>query len=296
MKKGWKIFWLVCAILAVVGIALCAVGLATGARFYEMRYWLDRKFDDVYDYDDYDDAYDDYDDYGNQHTEDLGNGKLENEMHFQEVDEIDIEAEGIEVQLSVGDVSDFVVYTDEIDETLKEELRIKAEGRCLEIEMNEKNILNHLLNDISEADGQILKIIIPANHELREASFSVEQGRLVVDEIRADELSVDIGMGEVSIEQFFAKEADFSCGAGNAQFTGKCTGDVDIECGTGSVIYHVQDKELDYNYELSCGVGSISIDDQVFSGVAKEHRINNNSLRNIDIECGVGSVELYFAD
>lgn len=33
MKKGWKIFWIVCASLAGIGVVLAVVGIVMGATF-----------------------------------------------------------------------------------------------------------------------------------------------------------------------------------------------------------------------------------------------------------------------
>lgn len=36
MKKGWKIFWIICASLTGIGAALCIGGAVMGADFYEV--------------------------------------------------------------------------------------------------------------------------------------------------------------------------------------------------------------------------------------------------------------------
>ena len=40
MKKGWKIFWIICASLTGIGAALCIGGAVVGAGFFEVRHIL----------------------------------------------------------------------------------------------------------------------------------------------------------------------------------------------------------------------------------------------------------------
>ena len=65
MKKGWKIFWIICASLTGIGAALCIGGAVMGADFYEVEAALHTRpgwgWIDENEY--YDDDYDDYDDY-----------------------------------------------------------------------------------------------------------------------------------------------------------------------------------------------------------------------------------------
>ena len=36
MKQGWKIFWIVCAVTALVGIIFCVVGLGLGVTLEQL--------------------------------------------------------------------------------------------------------------------------------------------------------------------------------------------------------------------------------------------------------------------
>ena len=53
-------------------------------------------------------------------------------------------------------------------------------------------------------------------------------------------------------------------------------------------------EKEDYNYELEVGMGTVAIGGSEFGGMAIEKTIENSASKNMDIECGMGSVEIYF--
>ena len=55
-------------------------------------------------------------------------------------------------------------------------------------------------------------------------------------------------------------------------------------------------KEQDYNYELEVGMGSVTVGAGEFGGMAVEKTIDNSAVKKMDIECGMGSVEIGFED
>ena len=52
--------------------------------------------------------------------------------------------------------------------------------------------------------------------------------------------------------------------------------------------------QTDFNYDLSCGMGELTVGDDSYTGMAKEKQINNNAVKNMDLECAMGSVSVQF--
>ena len=48
-----------------------------------------------------------------------------------------------------------------------------------------------------------------------------------------------------------------------------------------------------YNYDLSCGMGELSVNGTKYSSIAGSHKVNNEgAVGTINLECGMGSLEL----
>ena len=101
MKKGWKIFWIICASLTGIGAALCIGGAVMGADFYEVEAalntrsgwgWIDEN--EYYDDDDYDDyAETEYCDGTRQNAPQ----QAEESMTFSGIKELDVDVNYLKV-------------------------------------------------------------------------------------------------------------------------------------------------------------------------------------------------------
>lgn len=109
-----------------------------------------------------------------------------------------------------------------------------------------------------------------------------------------DEIDIEIGAGSLEGSGLSAKEMDLKIGAGEIALKGDVNGDVTIECGAGNIELYLTGKEEDYNYKIQTGAGNISIDDNSYSGLATNRKINNNADNDFSIQCGVGNIEIYF--
>lgn len=65
-------------------------------------------------------------------------------------------------------------------------------------------------------------------------------------------------------------EVDSDVGA--VKFEGNVDGDVDAECASALSNSIWQEKRQDFNYEIKCRVGSITVDGEGFSGLSRRER------------------------
>lgn len=121
-------------------------------------------------------------------------------------------------------------------------------------------------------------------------------GELTAEELIAKE-SVDIeaGVGETTIEKLQAGEADFEVGFGELNISGEVNGDISADCGVGQMTLNLTNAESDFNYNVSCGVGDVSINGKSYSGVGNSQDVDNNAAYDFDIDCGVGEIKITFA-
>ena len=286
MKKGWKVFWSVCAACAVTGIILCTISFALGVSIEA----IEDRFPNGFSFpvsqimtftsDD--------DDYG-QDGKDADIVQGDGMQRYENVRSIDLLVSAGEVEFRTAEKgdTDISVKTKGIDKRLK--LKYYMSGDTL-VFRTKKNIAG-----INKAGGVgKIYIYVPEDFRFDEAKLDVGAGTLNISEIRAAELAVDVGAGEASIDHFDADEADLGCGTGKLVAAGDIRTEADLECGIGSIAFTVIGKEDDYNYDISCGIGEIVCGGLTYSGLGCDKEIDNGSSREISIECGIGNVTVNF--
>lgn len=82
--------------------------------------------------------------------------------------------------------------------------------------------------------------------------------------------------------------------AREADLYGEVEKEVKIECGVGQVNYTAVGSQEDYDYEVSCGIGSVTVGSDSYSGMGGERKVNNNGSKKMEIECGIGMVDVSF--
>lgn len=312
MKKSWKAFWIVCISLAVLGIALCIAGLVLGATVSGIReaFGIHDRWENYF-LDDYDDL--EYGgsvskgteytegveglDGGREHAASVGH-HTENGAsvsRFSGIRELDIDVTCLEVQIVKGEESDIIVDTSDITDKMLKDLVIPKKDGELKIELKERKVWENWSKNQYKSQG-VLLIQIPEGMQFDEVSLLVGAGILYADDIQAKELDIEVGAGQVSLDSFTADELSLECGAGEASVRGEAVHEANIECGVGSVMYTAVGYQQDYNYELSCGIGELMVGNDSFSGLGKEHSIDNGGSKSMDIECGIGSVTVAFEE
>ena len=99
--------------------------------------------------------------------------------------------------------------------------------------------------------------------------------RDVLSDMQVEKLEAEVGMGRISVNGSLNRNAD-------------------IECGMGSVDITLSGEEKDFNYSLEVGMGQVVIGKNQYNGFAKEKKIQNEALKNISAECGMGSIHILF--
>ena len=287
MKKGWKVFWIICAVLAGLGVLLCLVGAVTGATLTGVRSVLSSAGmdDDLYEWDEKN--------FGAKENAEEGTGASQSTdvNEFTDVRELDIEVTYLKVEIEEYEGRAIRVDTSEIDENLRNSLNVQS-GEELKIEIKNKNRWQSLYKN----NTGTLTIQIPADYSFREVSIDIGAGELWIENITASELSINVGAGRAVAERFTADKIEVDCGAGEAEITGAAGREIKIECGVGSTTYHALGSQKDYNYVLECGIGEITVGEDSFSGMARETRIDNNGSITMEIDCGIGEVNVTFEE
>lgn len=267
MKKGWKIFWIICAAVAGLGFLCCIAALILGVN----KEMLENRFSR-----------------GTGWIVKSGSAEYEEDIReeFTGIQKIDAEIYAGDVKVKVADVEQVTVETQDIREDLK--FRCYQEGEELKLETED-----HLTNRNLRDDGTII-ICLPADCFLKEVKMELGAGRLSLEDVFADQLNVDAGAGEAKVVNFRAKEAKISAGVGSVDANGQVTKTLDLEAGVGSIDVTTNGFEEDYNYEIQVGIGEVVCGESRYSGLGREKKIERGADKNISIDCGVGSVKVKF--
>lgn len=286
MKKGWKILLISCGICAGIGVVLSVTGTVLGGvqdlRGYgrhgildlENDRWWSQKYSELDHIDE---------EVLPEITEDLDGLDLEG------ISELDIELSYVKLIMERSDSDQIEVSIRNMDPQLSEDLLIYRDEETLEICAQD----TRLWKDIGKNSAGELIIYVPDN--LEGISTSLGAGALHMRDIRTGELDISIGTGTAEIQGFEAGEVSASAGTGSILLQGSVNSDLDLECGIGTIEFQDSGKMTDYNYSVSCGMGSIQIGDDEFTKPAGNQNINNHAGKEMDIECGMGTVNIAFA-
>lgn len=289
MKTGWKIFWLICGVLAVLGVAFCAVGAAMGGNVtslgsryvtWETGWGAEEDSGDTNDVPDIE--------------EDAGISSEANTTEYANIRKLDVELTYIKVDITEYNGDTVKVQTTGVAQDLLQDISCYTEENKLKIEQKHHDRWKQLFNN-ADGDYGVMTIQIPEN-SLDEVQLSVGAGLLHIESIQAKELDIEVGAGYAQADDFTTEVLDLECGAGEVEIAGDAK-TTDIECGMGEVTYQAAGSESDYSYSIECGIGSVDVGSSSYAGVASDKNIQNpGASRQIDVECGLGRVEVTFQE
>ncbi len=126
----------------------------------------------------------------------------------------------------------------------------------------------------------------------KELSISAGAGNMDGSMIKADKVELNGGVGSISFKEIDFGDMDLDCGVGNVLIEGKVTGDSTIDCGVGNVDLNLIGSAEDYDFDIEAGVGRVRLNGE---RISKEYRRNNGAASSIEIDGGVGDVEINFS-
>ena len=167
--------------------------------------------------------------------------------------------------------------------------------------------------DWADISDRIINLYLPDDYRFEEVDMEVGAGQLMFTDLRSEEISLEVGAGHIDICGIQTKNLDVSVGAGYmnldqmdvtemdvevglGEFTafGRIGREADIECSMGNVELELEGNERDYNYDLENSMGNVNLGNENFSGLSQERYIDNGADKNINIECSMGNITVYF--
>lgn len=291
MKKFSKIVLGTAAVFGVLGCGFTVAGAAMGASVEEMKYEgsnvqkaVNRmvRMVDHWDDDDWDDDWDD-DDWDEKQAVPSGDSGT---YEFDSISSMDIELNYDELILRESEDRKITVT---VDGDAADRVRVSTEGSELQIENK----------DDYRPEERTVTITYPAGTEFTEVSIDIDKGTAALeDDLKAGEFSVSVGAG--TLENYgivTAGQTDIEVGVGTVELTDLDADYIEAECGVGMMSLDVAGRKEDYNYRISCGVGSVLLGEDEFTGLGSTKKVENNGAsRKMQLECGMGTLEVDFEE
>lgn len=312
MKKGWKIFWIICGVMLSAGIVFAIAGGILGAEAGAVKAELAKGITiggedgvhflhwSILDDDDWDDD-DHWDDDGDSDLDDeeWEGGDMDYEYgqreanpdsrdDYQGIEELKVDVAGVLLQILPSEDEDVHVETKEIDSRLK--YSCKQSGGTLKIQTTTRI---HLINRINS--HATVWVYLPAR-ELKEIDISNGAGAIYAESVNAREFSIETGAGECVVKDFKTRELELECGAGAITAAGDAGKKADISCGVGEVNLTLAGREEEYRCDVECGIGEVTVGEHEISGLGREYDgSGDKGDRELSVECGMGCVDVSFA-
>lgn len=292
MKKFSKIVLGTAAVFGVLGCGFTVAGAAMGASVEEMKYEgsnmqkavnrMVRMVDHWDEDDDWDDDWDD-DDWDEKQAVPSGDSGT---YEFDSISSMDIELNYDELILRESEDRKITVT---VDGDAADRVRVSTEGSELQIENKD----NH------KPEGRTVTVAYPAGTEFAEVSIDIDAGTAALeDDLKAGEFSVSVGAG--TLENYgivTAGQTDIEVGVGTLELADLDADYIEAECGVGMMSLDVAGRKEDYNYRISCGVGSVLLGEDEFTGLGSTKKVDNNGAsRKMQLECGMGTLEVDFEE
>lgn len=124
--------------------------------------------------------------------------------------------------------------------------------------------------------------------------LNVDAGEIYAGRLEATDFSLSVGAGSVEIDEgIFSGKVKLDCGVGEIALSDiSMYEDADISCGMGTIDLELADDVKHANYVLNCGLGTIEIDDETYSSLTHEKRIDNDAERTFTLNCGMGTISI----
>lgn len=125
----------------------------------------------------------------------------------------------------------------------------------------------------SKQGDRKVTITLPQNFRPEQVELNIGAASAALCALNADEIELNVGAGSLTADALDAEELELTVGAGSA----------DVKLGGGW---------SDYRYDVTSGMGSITVNGQTLAGGLGSESAGGSGGRQLNLTCGMGSIEL----
>ncbi len=112
--------------------------------------------------------------------------------------------------------------------------------------------------------------------------------------VTLEEVSVDVEAGGVEIHQIACRNMDVDLKAGSAEFHADVKERLRAECQAGEIRGFLAGSREDFDLDLECSVGSVTVGGSTWAGLFMDEEPENSSLKRLELSCEAGNINLDF--
>lgn len=287
MRKFYKIAGILAGIFATIGIVMCIIGVASGARGAVI-FTLDEGFkilDDAQEY------------------------KYEN-MSMEKFDSIHIDSDVATVRIKTGTDGQYGVKCNLWE--YKNSISVEVKNETLYIVDNDTNVKFCLdfLSIFGNGHKNEITVYVPEHTMLDNIYINSDVGDVKIEDIAgAKTLEVSNDVGEIKVESGEYESANLNANVGDiktskisitkdltvysdvgsVKLSGTFSCNINIETNVGDVKLSTGVEQSEYNYSISSGVGDLDVFGTESSGTGKVTG-NSDAPYNMVIKTDVGDI------
>lgn len=199
------------------------------------------------------------------------------------------EASNLKIAVGVGDLK--IKYHDEPFVGL--EIGDQDKMQCY-VQDDTLKITAGLVTGISSSSS--MTVYLPADKRYNSIIIDVDAGNIEAERLAGEEIDINVAAGQFIADEIDTYSLDIEVGMGNVEIKGQINQDIIIDCGMGQVVMELDGDGKDFNYELECGVGSLSVEDIYTIAGIGDVELNNNAGKEMEISVGMGAVNITFEE
>lgn len=226
------------------------------------------------------------------------NGTDFNEDLFDEDKEIytkgtydidDCIASDLEIKVGAGDLT---IKSHEED-SVRLEISGNDKMQCY-VEDDTLKITGGLVDTVNTNSKMV--VYLPEDKIYNVIIIDVGAGNIEIEKLEGYDVDLVVAMGQLVAEEMIAGSLTVEVGMGNAQIKGSANHEVIVECGMGQVTMNMTGKSTDYNYNLDCGLGTLSVENVYYIAGIGDSYVNNNAPMEMNVSVGMGNVFVTFEE
>ena len=198
-------------------------------------------------------------------------------------------ASDLEIVVGAGDLK--VKYHD--NENVTMEVSDEDKMQCY-VEGDTLKIKGGLITGTGSSSTMI--VYLPKDKKFNYITIDVGAGNIEIEKVTGSDTDVNVAMGQVIIEEMEIDSLNIEVGMGNAEVKGSINHEVIVDCGMGQAILELEGEGKDFNYNLDCGLGSLSVEGVYHIAGIGDSYVNNDASMEMDLSVGMGTVTVSFEE
>lgn len=155
-----------------------------------------------------------------------------------------------------------------------------------------------------------LVINLPPEAALSDTTIDAGIGNLRMEGFTAGQLTIEGDIGDTVLQSISASSMNLNgdtgniiaenitcqgktvliAGVGDTSLSGTLEGDLQVKCGVGDMDISLNGDIMDYQFDITGGVGTVTINDEVNVSMSDYHSLNQDAPYKFEVSAGVGDV------